>query len=208
MDVAEPLDVGEHLVGAGSGDRAGGLEGVADQNDAGLAMAVLTYRSAGRILTSPVTSNSPVIRRSRGSAAFIVCAGRGASAAARDRRSRDRRTDWRASYCRSETASDRGSGRSSAPRSRSAPENRTPARPTGTRSKPSEIEWQALTIWRSMPSWWRSPTFNPLASTTRRAEIFSPFESVTFCRSALVEIDDDLGEDRFDASAEFRPGWR
>ena len=38
MDVAEPLDVGEDLVGAGAGDRAGGLEGVADQDDAGLAM--------------------------------------------------------------------------------------------------------------------------------------------------------------------------
>ena len=42
MDVAEPLDVGEHLVGAGAGDGAGGLEGVADQHDAGLEMARLT----------------------------------------------------------------------------------------------------------------------------------------------------------------------
>src|SRR5882757_4427758 len=30
VDVAEPLDVGEHLVGAGAGRRAGGAEGVAD----------------------------------------------------------------------------------------------------------------------------------------------------------------------------------
>jgi hypothetical protein len=40
MDVAEPLDVGDDLVDAGpplSG--AGGFKAVADQNDAGLAMA-------------------------------------------------------------------------------------------------------------------------------------------------------------------------
>ena len=30
--------------------------------------------------------------------------------------------------------------------------------------------------------------FNPLASTTSRAEIVSPLDSVSFCRSALVEI--------------------
>ena len=38
MDIAEPLDVGEDLVGTGPGDGAGGLEGVADQNNAGAAM--------------------------------------------------------------------------------------------------------------------------------------------------------------------------
>ena len=38
MHIAESLDVGEHLVGSGPGHRAGGLEGVADQNDAGLAI--------------------------------------------------------------------------------------------------------------------------------------------------------------------------
>ena len=42
---------------------------------------------------------------------------------------------------------------------------------------------------RSMPSVWRNPTFNPLASTTRRAEISSSFDSTIFCRSALVDID-------------------
>ena len=41
-------------------------------------------------------------------------------------------------------------------------------------------------ICRSMPSVWRKPRFNPLASTTSRAEIASPFDSVSFCRSALV----------------------
>ena len=35
MDIAEPFDVGEHLVGPGTGDRAGGLKGVADQDDSG-----------------------------------------------------------------------------------------------------------------------------------------------------------------------------
>src|SRR4029450_13531421 len=39
MDVAELGDVGEHLVGAGTGNRAGGRKGVADQNEAGLAIA-------------------------------------------------------------------------------------------------------------------------------------------------------------------------
>ena len=39
MDVAELGYVGEHLVGAGAGNRAGGRKGVADQNDAALAMA-------------------------------------------------------------------------------------------------------------------------------------------------------------------------
>ena len=39
MDVAELGDVGEHLVGAGAGDRAGGRKRVADQDDAGLAIA-------------------------------------------------------------------------------------------------------------------------------------------------------------------------
>jgi len=34
VDVAEPLDVGEDLVGARAGDGAGGFEGVADQDDA------------------------------------------------------------------------------------------------------------------------------------------------------------------------------
>src|SRR3954463_13863533 len=38
MDVAELGDVGEHLVGAGAGNRAGVRKGVADQDDAGLAM--------------------------------------------------------------------------------------------------------------------------------------------------------------------------
>src|SRR6266567_2882615 len=38
MDIAEPLDVGEHLVGTGPGDGAGGCKGVAGQNDAGAAM--------------------------------------------------------------------------------------------------------------------------------------------------------------------------
>jgi len=39
MDVAEPGDVGEHLVGTGAGHRAGVRKGIADQNDARLAMA-------------------------------------------------------------------------------------------------------------------------------------------------------------------------
>ena len=39
MDVAELGDVGEHLVGAGTGNGAGVRKGVADQDDAGLALA-------------------------------------------------------------------------------------------------------------------------------------------------------------------------
>src|SRR3954464_6300503 len=39
MDVAEPLDVRENLVGTGAGDGAGGPEGVADEDDAGLLIA-------------------------------------------------------------------------------------------------------------------------------------------------------------------------
>ena len=39
MDVAQPFDVGEYLVGPGPRDRTTRLEGVADQNHAGLAMS-------------------------------------------------------------------------------------------------------------------------------------------------------------------------
>ena len=39
MDVAELGYVGEYLVSAGAGNRAGGRKGVTDQNDARLAMA-------------------------------------------------------------------------------------------------------------------------------------------------------------------------
>ena len=63
-------------------------------------------------------------------------------------------------------------------------------RPTGTTVNPIETEWHALTIRRSIPSKRRSPTFNPLASTTRRAENSSPFDSTSFCRSALAEIEE------------------
>ena len=38
-------------------------------------------------------------------------------------------------------------------------------------SKPIEIECCALMICRSMPSFWRSPTLRPFASTIRRAEM-------------------------------------
>src|SRR6266496_2041170 len=48
------------------------------------------------------------------------------------------------------------------------------------------IEWQLLTTSRSMPSAWRSPVFNPFASTIRRAEISSPFDNVILCRSGMV----------------------
>ena len=54
-------------------------------------------------------------------------------------------------------------------------------------------------IFRAMPSWWRRPTFSPLASTTSRAEIVSSLESVIFCRSALVSTRDGLGADALDA---------
>jgi hypothetical protein len=54
------------------------------------------------------------------------------------------------------------------------------------------MEWQGLTILRSIPSICRKPTFRPLASTTRRAEIISSLDSVTFCRSVAVEIDTAL----------------
>jgi hypothetical protein len=54
-------------------------------------------------------------------------------------------------------------------------------------SNPIEMEWLTLRTWRSMPRLRRSPTLSPLASTTRRAEIISPLDSVSFCRSALVE---------------------
>ncbi len=40
VDVAQSFDVGEHLGGAGSGGRAGGREGVADQHDSRLDMAL------------------------------------------------------------------------------------------------------------------------------------------------------------------------
>jgi len=36
VDVAQALDVGEHLCGAGPSRRAGGREGIADQHDARL----------------------------------------------------------------------------------------------------------------------------------------------------------------------------
>ena len=39
MRVAQPLDVGEDLVGAGAADRAGDLEGLAGQHVAGLELA-------------------------------------------------------------------------------------------------------------------------------------------------------------------------
>jgi len=41
VDVAEPLDVGEDLVAAGAGDRAGGREGIAHQHEARLAACVV-----------------------------------------------------------------------------------------------------------------------------------------------------------------------
>jgi len=39
VDVAEPLDVGEHLIRAGAGNGAGGPEGIAHQHQARLLMA-------------------------------------------------------------------------------------------------------------------------------------------------------------------------
>ena len=75
MDVAELLDVGEHLVGAGAGDRAGGRKGVADQDDAGLAIARRDVEIGRPDLDVAGNANSPVMRRSRGSAAFSVSAG-------------------------------------------------------------------------------------------------------------------------------------
>ena len=43
-------------------------------------------------------------------------------------------------------------------------------------------------MWRSIPRLRRKPMFNPLASTTSRAEIVVSSDNVSFCRSALVEI--------------------
>ena len=40
MYVAQSLNVGEHLVGAGARRRAGRCEGIADQHDAALAVSV------------------------------------------------------------------------------------------------------------------------------------------------------------------------
>jgi hypothetical protein len=50
------------------------------------------------------------------------------------------------------------------------------------------MEWHGLTIRRWIPRLRRKPMFNPLASTTSRAEIVSSLDSVSFCRSALAEI--------------------
>ena len=104
MDVAEPLDVGEHLVGAGSGDRAGGLEGVADQHDTGLAMAradIEIGRPDLDVAGNRELAGEPAKPRQRG----VQRRGRRAAhfAAARDRRTGDRRTGWPASCSRSET---------------------------------------------------------------------------------------------------------
>ena len=63
-------------------------------------------------------------------------------------------------------------------------------------SNPIEIEWQALITLRVMPSWWRRPTFNPLASTIRRAETVVSLASVILCRSGLVSIDTALAQTR------------
>ena len=41
------------------------------------------------------------------------------------------------------------------------------------------IEWHGLTSSRVMPSVWRRPMLSPFATTTRRAEISSPVDSVT-----------------------------
>ena len=75
VDVAEPFDVGEHLVGAGPGGGAGGREGIADQYDAGLPIAGGDIEIGGPDLDSPATLNSPVMRRSLGIAAFMVSSG-------------------------------------------------------------------------------------------------------------------------------------
>ena len=64
----------------------------------------------------------------------------------------------------------------------------TRAGPAGWTSKPIEIEWPALMTSRSMPSFWRRPMLRPVASTTRRAEISSPFDSLTVCRSGPVAM--------------------
>ncbi len=56
-------------------DRAGGLEGIAHQHDAGAAIAGVGAEIDGRILMSPETANGPVIGFSRGSAAVNVSAG-------------------------------------------------------------------------------------------------------------------------------------
>ena len=75
MDVAELGDVGEHLVGAGTGNRAGVRKGVADQDDAGLAIAGGDVEIGRPDLDVSGDANSPVIRRSLGSAAFMVSTG-------------------------------------------------------------------------------------------------------------------------------------
>ena len=67
------------------------------------------------------------------------------------------------------------------------------------------MEWHALTIRRSIPSRWRSPTFNPLASTTRRAEISSPFDSHDLLPLGAGRNGRGLGVDRFDRIGDFGP---
>ena len=98
MDVAEPLDVGEDLVGAGPADGAGGLEGVADQHDAGAAIAGVGIEIDGADLdvagNGERAGDALQPRQRRMSASRPA---RGETRAARDRRTRDRRTDWRAS---------------------------------------------------------------------------------------------------------------
>ena len=73
--IPQPLDVGEHLGGTGSRSRAGGREGIADQDDFRLNMAFSDNRSAGRILTGPFTVNSPIMRCRPGIIARMDCSG-------------------------------------------------------------------------------------------------------------------------------------
>lgn len=47
MRVAEPLDIGEDLVGAGPAHRAGGLKGISDQDQAGAAIAFVDIEVGG-----------------------------------------------------------------------------------------------------------------------------------------------------------------
>ena len=75
MYVAQPLDVGEDLIGAGAADGAGGLEGVADQHDAGLEVAGVEIEIAGADFHLAEIANSPVMRLSRGSETCSVSTG-------------------------------------------------------------------------------------------------------------------------------------
>ena len=60
-------------------------------------------------------------------------------------------------------------------------------RPTGLMSKPMLIEWQGSEF-ACKPERMRRPILSPFASTISRAEMLSPVDKVTLCRSSPVAI--------------------